>query len=123
MLDHDAYRQELTRAHILLQPSKTAADGETEGGAPTVLLEAQATGLPVISTTHADIPEYVKKGESGLLVDEGDVRGLAEALESLITQLDVRIGMGKLGRLHVVDNYNVSSEARKLEDIYEEISI
>jgi len=122
MLDHRSYRRELLKAHVLLQPSKTSTDGDTEGGAPTVLLEAQATGRPVISTTHADIPEYVRHGESGVLVEEGDTQNLARALQSLARDPDRRRDMGMLGRLHVLENYNISTEARKLEQIYMEVS-
>jgi len=123
MLDHVSYRHELESAHLLLQPSKTASDGDTEGGAPIVLLEAQATGLPVIATTHADIPEYVKNSEGGILLDEGDFEGLSVALESLIKKPEQMKRMGRLGRLHVIENYNICEETEKLADIYKEIYI
>jgi colanic acid/amylovoran biosynthesis glycosyltransferase len=121
ILDHASYRRELEVAHVLLQPSRTARDGDTEGGAPTVLLEAQAAGLPVVSTTHADIPEYVSDGKSGILVDEGDVTGLARALEELARKPALLGKMGKEGRLHVEKNYDIGREARALERIYEEV--
>jgi len=121
MLDHSSYKREIASAHILLQPSKTAPDGDTEGGAPTVLLEAQAAGLPVISTTHADIPEYVKDREGGILLHEGDVVGIAEALESLIRNPKHLRSMGRLGRIHVVENYNICNETEKLGGIYMDV--
>jgi colanic acid/amylovoran biosynthesis glycosyltransferase len=121
MLDHAAYLRELASAHLLLQPSRTASDGDTEGGAPTVLLEAQASGLPVVSTTHADIPEYVRDGESGLLVEEGDVRDLARALLSIAGRPARLETMGLRGRQHVLERYHVRLEAEKLERIYREV--
>lgn len=121
MLDHASYRRELATAHILLQPSKTASDGDTEGGAPTVLLEAQASGLPVVSTMHADIPEYVRNGESGLLSEEGNIRDLARALLSIAENPAVLEKMGLRGRKHILENYDVRREAEKLERIYEEV--
>lgn len=121
VLDHAAYIRELSWAHVMLAPSRTARDGDTEGGAPTVLLEAQAAGLPVISTTHADIPEYVQDGRSGILVKEGDVRGLAWALEEFCGRPELLAKMGREGRRHVEEHYDVRKEARRLEEIYREV--
>jgi colanic acid/amylovoran biosynthesis glycosyltransferase len=121
MLDHGAYASELSRAHVMIQPSRTARDGDTEGGAPTALLEAQATGLPVISTAHADIPEYVHDGKSGMLVGEGDVSGLAWALEEFTARPELLGEMGKEGRHHVEEHYDITREAGKLECIYKEV--
>jgi colanic acid/amylovoran biosynthesis glycosyltransferase len=78
MLSHADYRRAMDTAHIGLQPSRTARDGDTEGGAPTVLLEMQAAGMPVIGTRHADLPAVV--AEQDALVDEDDVDALAEAI-------------------------------------------
>jgi hypothetical protein len=58
----------------------TALNGDTEGGAPVAILEAQATGLPVISSYHADIPEAVVGGKSALLAPERDVGARAQHL-------------------------------------------
>ncbi|OQX53652.1 MAG: colanic acid biosynthesis glycosyltransferase WcaL, partial [Candidatus Cloacimonas sp. 4484_209] len=69
--------------HIFILPSMTARNGDQEG-IPVVLMEAQATGLPVISTFHSGIPEGVLDGKSGFLVPEKDVDALADRLEYLI---------------------------------------
>ena len=55
-------------------------NGDTEAGAPVAILEAQATGLPVISSYHADIPEVVVDGKSALLAPERDAETLAKHL-------------------------------------------
>src|SRR5262249_51815879 len=55
----DAVVREMDQAHVLAVPSVTSPDGDSEGGAPTILLEAQAAGLPVLGSTHADIPFVV----------------------------------------------------------------
>src|SRR5206468_10582768 len=62
---HARFREELLRAHLFLSPSVTAADGDTEGGAPVGIIEASATGMPVVATRHADIPEVIRHGETG----------------------------------------------------------
>jgi colanic acid/amylovoran biosynthesis glycosyltransferase len=77
-VSHDEYRELLDNVHFGSQPSRTASDGDTEGGAPTVLLEMQARGIPVVGTRHADIPEVVAAQDC--LVEEGDAEGLAEVM-------------------------------------------
>ena len=113
---------ELGRCHLLLQPSRTAADGDTEGGAPVILLDAQAAGVPVVGTTHADIPEYVVEGESGLLAREGDEDGLAERLAYLLTHPGVWGPMGRRGRQHVEEHYSAERQCRSLEEIYDSLT-
>ncbi len=114
-------REEIQEAHILLQPSVTAKDGDSEGGAPTVLLEAQASGLPVVSTIHADIPEVVVDGKSGFLVPERNPEALAEKLAYLIEHPERWAEMGRAGRGHIEEHYNIEKEVRKLEDVYREV--
>ena len=71
---------------MFLSPSVTAQDGDSEGGAPVSIIEAQATGMPIVSTVHADIPEAVVPGESALLSAERDVDGLAENLAQVVAE-------------------------------------
>jgi colanic acid/amylovoran biosynthesis glycosyltransferase len=113
--------EELSRCHILLQTSVTAQDGDSEGGAPVILLDAQAAGLPVVATRHADIPEYVIDGESGLLAPERDVDGLTDRIVHLVDHPDQWAAMGQAGRQHVEANYNAVTQAARLESIYDEL--
>ena len=64
--------------HVFIQPSCYTATRDCEGGAPLVLLNAQATGMPVITTTHCDIPDEVIHNETGLLTAERDIEGLVD---------------------------------------------
>ena len=117
-VDHGRFLELADASDIFLAPSVTASDGDTEGGAPTVLLEAQAAGMPVVSTMHADIPEVVAEGLSGLLAPERDSAATASCLLSLI-DLEARWPeMGRAGRAHVRAGYDVRVLARELEDIY-----
>lgn len=116
-IPHSRVIAEMARAHIFILPSKVAKDGDMEG-TPTVLLEAQASGLPVLSTHHADIPEVVLHGESGFLVPEGNREALAEKLELLLKHPDGWSGFGKAGRDHVETHYNIRTEIKKLELLY-----
>lgn len=76
---HDAVRRALAEADAFALPSVTGADGDMEG-IPVALMEAMAAGRPVISTRHSGIPELIAHGEEGLLTDERDPEGLADAL-------------------------------------------
>lgn len=111
---------ELQRCDVLLQPSVTAADGDTEGGAPVILLDAQASGVPVVATRHADIPEYVLDRQSGLLVPERDPAALAECILYLMRHPGSWARMGRAGRQHVEQEYNACRQAERLESIYDE---
>lgn len=77
---HNEVITELTRASVFIQPSRTASNGDTEGGAPTILLEAQAVGLPIVTTRHADIPTVAPAGRGIFLSEETDTTQLADNL-------------------------------------------
>ena len=112
---------ELGRASLLLHPSVTASDGDTEGGAPVALIEAMAAGVPVVSSRHADIPEVVPDGRCGLLFEERDVEGLAEGLHALLGSASEGTRMGRAARSHVEANHNLPVQAGMLEGIYDEV--
>ncbi len=108
----------LDKHDILLQPSRTARDGDGEGGAPTVLLEAQACGLPIVSTLHDDIPYVVPQGKSGLLSPEGDIPALSRNLLEILQYSDRWAEMGRAGREHILTAHDVNREIETVEAIY-----
>lgn len=69
----------MRRALLLAVPSRTAEGGDAEG-LPTVIMEAMALGVPVVATDHAGIPEVISDGVTGLLVTEGNVAALSQAI-------------------------------------------
>src|SRR5205085_9701304 len=105
-------------AHVFLLPSVTAANGDQEG-TPVSLIEAQATGLPVVSTFHSGIPEVVRDRETGFLVPESDVNLLTERLEYLADHPDCWEIMGSKGRAHVEAHYDIARLNRDLVALYE----
>ncbi|MBI4395830.1 MAG: glycosyltransferase, partial [Elusimicrobia bacterium] len=117
---HQEFYQELDAADVYISPSVTAENGDSEGGAPTTLIEAQASGLPVITTTHADIPEIVLPGRSALLSPERDPESLARHIAFFMKNPGVRAPFGLDGRRHVERNHDIRIEARKLEGLYSE---
>jgi colanic acid/amylovoran biosynthesis glycosyltransferase len=118
---YPVFLRELYRHHIFLHPSVHASDGDTEGGAPVSIIEASASGMPILSTTHCDIPEVVIGGESGYLVQEKDVDALTDKLEFLVLNPEIWGQMGKKGREHIEKNYDVITQVQKLEEIYDKV--
>jgi colanic acid/amylovoran biosynthesis glycosyltransferase len=114
--------EEMAGADIFLLPSITAANGDREG-LPVSILEAQATGLPVVSTIHTGIPEFIIDQENGFLVKEGEINRLAEKLRSLVENPDLRKEMGKRGRKKVEKNHNRETELEGLENIFRKVSM
>lgn len=102
---------------IFVQPSTTSTDGDKEG-TPTVLLEAQARGIPVISTWHAGIPEIVDDGSSGILVPERDSDAIESALRELLSEPEKWEQFGENGRKLVEDRHSLEAVADTLEEIY-----
>ncbi|RMF85344.1 MAG: colanic acid biosynthesis glycosyltransferase WcaL [Nitrospinota bacterium] len=111
---------ELQRADLFLHPAVTAANGDKEG-VPSVLKEAQATGLPVVATYHAGIPELITSGYNGLLCAERDVDCLVEKLLLLLSQPGLRQEMGRKGRQVVVEKFRLERQIDQLEALYSRV--
>jgi colanic acid/amylovoran biosynthesis glycosyltransferase len=112
-------QERMAAAHLFILPSVTAADGDQEG-TPVSLMEAQASGLPVLSTRHSGIPEVVLDGVSGFLLPERDVEGLAQKLVYLIEHPEVCRAMGARGRQHVESQFDIRKLNEELTAIYEQ---
>ncbi len=108
--------------HVFIHPSRHASDGDCEGGAPVVLLDAQATGMPVISTTHCDIPEEVVDGVTGVLAPEGDHQALVAAISRFYAMDGAEYAtFSEAARGHVEANFDASVCAADLELAYREL--
>ncbi len=88
-------------------------------GVPVVLMEAMASQVPVITSKIAGVPELVEDGVSGLLLPPGAVGPLADALNTLLGDADMRAAMGKAGREKVARNFVSAKEAEKLMNLFE----
>jgi colanic acid/amylovoran biosynthesis glycosyltransferase len=88
------------RANILLAPSVTDGEGDQEG-IPVVIMEAMASGIPVISTRHSGIPELVVDGETGLLAPERDAPALVAALDRLLAESELSERLARAARERV----------------------
>lgn len=111
----------LQQFHVFIHPSCYSGSGDSEGGAPIVLLDAQATGMPVLSTTHCDIPEEVCQGVSGFLVPERDELALSKEISRCYAMNDLEFGELCLNaRKHVEKNYDAVHCAQLLRKHYVE---
>ncbi len=117
---HTALFSESYKHHIFLSPSIVASDHDTEGGAPVSIIEMVATGMPVVSTLHCDIPSIIQHGETGFLAKERDVAGLIENIKRLITlsTLGKWEDIAQKARLHVERNFNARIQGKQLAEIY-----
>ena len=114
---------ELTRlrieADVFVANCRTDEAGTREG-LPIAILEAAATGLPVLSTRHAGIPEAVADDEGGLLVAERDEAALVDALRRM-TDADTRLRWGREGRRRMEATFDLEKCNRRLWQIYGDI--
>ena len=118
MQPHKMVIDELQACDALLQPSVTAKNGDSEGGAPTIILEAQACGVPVLSTDHADIPYITIPNESALLAKEFDTDDLVKKILNFLDFPQIWAKMGKAGRANIEKYHNGKQEVLALEKIY-----
>ena len=116
-LSQEQLREIYYRSHIFLHPSQIGRDGNQEG-IPNSMLEAMATGLPVFATEHGGIPEAVEHGVSGVLVPERDEFVLVESLLDAVQDPDSLSHMARRGGDVVRQKFDLSNQARRLEDIY-----
>lgn len=119
--DQTELQQLYAKAHIFMLSSVTANHGDQEGQG-LVLQEAQAMGLPVVSTLHNGIPEGVVDGQSAFLVPEKDVTALAEKLIYLIEHPEIWPTMGRIGREFVEKHYDTDKLNDRLIEIYRKLS-
>jgi colanic acid/amylovoran biosynthesis glycosyltransferase len=110
----------MARAAVFCVPSVVAASGDAEGFG-MVFIEAQAMGLPVVSTRSGGIPEAVRNQETGLLVKERDPRALAEAILALIESDQLWQRFSVAGRKRVVEHFNLARQTERLEDVFEQL--
>lgn len=110
---HHEVRDIIDEHHIFISTNKTPASGDQEGITNT-LKEAAAVGLPVISTRHGGIPEFVVDGENGYLVDEGDIERLASRIIQLMDHPEQWLRLGAKGRERVVGEYDQEIWSEKL---------
>lgn len=113
---HERVRKWMGRADCFVQHSVVAPDGDSEG-TPVAILEAAASGLPIVTTRHAGITDVLEDGVSGRLVDEGDIEGMGEALGDVLADADGAAALGRSARRTVRGAYSKSDAIRRLYEV------
>ena len=88
---------------------------------PNSILEAMATGLPIIATRHGGIPEAVTENLNGFLSDERDIKSLGRSMVALANSPELYARFSAAARLAVAENFDQEITNRELERIYEEV--
>jgi len=112
-------RDLLYQSHLFLHPSVTGPDGDREG-VPNAMLEAMASGLPVLATWHGGIPEAVIHLETGILTPEHADEALADAMFWLASEPNEYIAMSANAARSVAGNWEIHAQTRLLESLYDE---
>ncbi len=106
-------------SHFFVHPSELGENGDQEG-VPNAMLEAMASGLPVVATPHGGIPEAVENGISGLLTPERDHAALARSLLALSRDPAHYAQMSAAAAARVAAAFDLDTQARVLESFYRE---
>jgi colanic acid/amylovoran biosynthesis glycosyltransferase len=113
----ESLRELYASSHLFLHPSQTTVRQDQEG-VPNALLEAMATGLPVIATCHGGIPEAVTHLESGLLTPERDWESLSASLLTVADSLELYLKLSATAAEAVRSKFSQSAAIAALEDSY-----
>ncbi|WP_114993669.1 glycosyltransferase [Synechococcus sp. UW179A] len=103
-----------------VQHSMVAPDGDSEGN-PVAVMEAQLSGLPVVATRHAGIPEVVMDGQSGLLVEEGDETAMAQAMARLVQDPALAARLGDCGRQRVQERFTIEHHLQQVSQLLHQV--
>jgi colanic acid/amylovoran biosynthesis glycosyltransferase len=118
---YDVLIKEFYKHDVFVSPSVVSSDGDTEGGAPVTVIEAAASGMPVASTLHCDIPFVLSDENRRYLVPERDSASLCSAIEHLIQRTDWNPIVMANRRL-IEKDLDVRLQGIKLAQLYRESS-
>jgi len=118
VLSNSQVASEMQNALVYVQHSVRPESGDSEG-TPVSVLEAGASGLPVIATKHGGIKDVVLDGETGYLVNEYDVDAMAERMIELAGNPALAHKMGQAGRKRIVENFSMEKSIGNLWNIIE----
>jgi glycosyltransferase involved in cell wall biosynthesis len=108
---------ELKKADLFVLPCVVAGNGDMDG-IPVSIMEAMACEIPVVSTNISGIPELVSDEVEGLLVEQRNSEQLAEAIEKLILDHNLRARLGKNARSKIIKNFSLMENIKKLETLF-----
>ncbi len=110
-------RELLQNTAVFAAPCVIGKDGNRDG-LPTVLLEAMSLGTPCVSTDVTGIPEILKNGETGLMVAQNNALELADALEKLLNDADLRVRLAKRARALIEENFDIEKNSAQIRRLF-----
>lgn len=120
VLSRKQIQKEIETSVAFVQHSIVAQNGDSEG-TPVAILEASAAGIPVVSTNHAGIPDVILDGTTGFLVEEHDVKGMAEKMLLLLSDKKLCKTLGDKARDRVKQNFSLRHHIGKIDAIVKSV--
>lgn len=117
----DEHLSALASADVFVHPSRKSVSGEKEG-IPGAIVEAMASGLPVITTRHAGIPYIITDNVTGLLVRENNAEELTQAFIRIANDASLRKRLGEAARDYAMGSLDISRKETDLETLYDEVA-
>ncbi|HKF55886.1 MAG TPA: glycosyltransferase, partial [Blastocatellia bacterium] len=114
---HDAVCRAYQRASVFVLPCIVASNGDRDG-IPNVLLEAMASGVPVVSTPVSGIPELIESGVNGILVPQHDARSLADAIEGLLASRELSERLVRAATTKLDSSFSLEASAEQLLAVF-----
>jgi glycosyltransferase involved in cell wall biosynthesis len=118
IINKEQYKTYLSESIAMVQHSITADDGDSEG-TPVAILEASAAGLPVISTKHAGIPDVIIDRQTGLLVEEHDVKAMTANIFRVLKDKNIAMDLGLNAKENIAQNYTLERHITVLDELIE----
>jgi glycosyltransferase involved in cell wall biosynthesis len=119
---HEVVLGHYRRADLFVLGCEIAPNGDRDG-IPNVLLECMAMGIPVVATHVSAIPELVEDGKTGLLVPPGRPEKMARAMDRLLTDHDLRIGITAAARKRVIEQFDNRVLIEELADCFRSVGL
>jgi colanic acid/amylovoran biosynthesis glycosyltransferase len=119
-IDHENLMEYYQSAFCFVQHSIVAQDGDCEG-TPVGILEASASGLPVVSTRHKGIKDVLVHGETGFIVDEHDVKSFTYYLEKIVSDRYLAAKLGGAAKIHIRQNFSMEKHICCLQSLIENL--